>query len=140
MCQSHQESKAADFYRNIAGRNSARGKERDIPQSAERSNYLHTNGNNGNQAVVKIPCRQIPRNRDSCRELTREIIEEYLIYLKTEATETKHYHADLNRLRSLLECTGKMCGYENLAGLFLSRDVPPTPKAKFTVRKSPSQN
>lgn len=70
---------------------------------------------------------------DSCRELTREIIEEYLIYLKTEATETKHYHADLNRLRSLLESTGKMCEYENLAGLFLTRDVPPTPKAKFTV-------
>ena len=70
---------------------------------------------------------------DSCRELTREIIEEYLIYLKTEAIETKHYHADLNRLRSLLESTGKMCKYENLTGLFLTRDVPPTPKAKFTV-------
>ena len=67
----------------------------------------------------------------SCRDLNREIIEEYLTYLKTEATGTKHYHADLNRLRSLLESTGQMCDYPNLIGLFLTRDIPPTPKAAF---------
>ncbi len=70
---------------------------------------------------------------DSCKDLSREVIEEYLTYLKTEATETKHFHADLNRLRSLLESVGKMCEYTNLIGLFLTRDIPQTPKAKFTV-------
>ncbi len=68
---------------------------------------------------------------DSCKELNREVVEEYLTYLKTEATETKHLHADLNRLRSLLESIGKMCEYPNLIGLFLTRDIPQTPKAKF---------
>ncbi len=70
---------------------------------------------------------------DSCADLSREVIEEYLTYLKTEATETKHFHADLNRLRCLLESIGKMCEYPNLIGLFLTRDIPQTAKAKFTV-------
>lgn len=70
---------------------------------------------------------------ESCKELNREVIEEYLTYLKTEATETKHYHADLNRLRCLLESIGQMCEYSNLIGLFLTRDIPQTPKAKYTV-------
>lgn len=69
----------------------------------------------------------------SCKELEREIIEEYLTYLKTEATETKHFHADLNRLRAVLESIGHACGYQNLRDLFLARDIPPTRKAEFKV-------
>lgn len=67
----------------------------------------------------------------SCKNINRKVIEEYLTYLKTEATETKHFHADLNRLRCLLESIGQMCDYPNLIGLFLIRDIPPTPKAAF---------
>lgn len=67
----------------------------------------------------------------SCRELNRELIEEYLTYLKTESAGTKHFHADLNRLRAVLESIGQVCDYPNLIGLFLSRDIPPTPKAAF---------
>lgn len=67
----------------------------------------------------------------SCRNIDRRIVEDYLTYLKTEATETKHFHADLNRLRCLLESIGQMCDYPNLIGLFLTRDIPPTPKAAF---------
>lgn len=67
----------------------------------------------------------------SCKNIDRRVIEEYLTYLKTEATETKHFHADLNRLRCLLESIGQMCDYPNLIGLFLTRDIPPTPKAAF---------
>lgn len=67
----------------------------------------------------------------SCKDIDRKIVEEYLTYLKTEATEAKHFHADLNRLRSLLESIGQMCDYPNLVGLFLTRDIPPTPKAEF---------
>lgn len=67
----------------------------------------------------------------SCSEIDRELLEDYLVYLKTEATETKHFHADLNRLRALLDSIGKVCGYPNLESLFLTRDIPPTPKAEF---------
>ncbi|HIT34693.1 MAG TPA: tyrosine-type recombinase/integrase [Candidatus Faecousia intestinigallinarum] len=67
----------------------------------------------------------------SCKEIDRKLLEEYLIYLKTEATETKHFHADLNRLRALLDSIGKICEYHNLECLFLPRDIPPTPKAEF---------
>lgn len=67
----------------------------------------------------------------SCREIERELLEDYLVYLKTEATETKHFHADLNRLRALLDSIGKVCGYPNLESLFLTRDIPSTPKAEF---------
>ena len=41
------------------------------------------------------------------------------------------FHADLNRLRCLLESIGQMCDYPNLIGLFLTRDIPQTPKAAF---------
>lgn len=67
----------------------------------------------------------------SCREIDRELLEDYLVYLKTEDTGTKHFHADLNRLRALLDSIGKVCEYPNLESLFLTRDIPPTPKAEF---------
>ena len=67
----------------------------------------------------------------SCAEIDRKLIEEYLVYLKTEDIGTKHLHADLNRLRAILESIGRVCGYSNLNGLFLNRDIPPTRKAEF---------
>lgn len=67
----------------------------------------------------------------SCREIDRGLMEEYLIYLKTEDTSTKHFHSELTRLRALLEAVGKICGYPQLETLILTRDIPPTPKAEF---------
>lgn len=67
----------------------------------------------------------------SCREIDRELMEEYLIYLKTEDTSTKHFHNELTRLRSLLEAVGKICKFPQLETLILNRDIPPTPKAEF---------
>lgn len=67
----------------------------------------------------------------SCRDIDRMVMEEYLIYLKTEDTSTKHYHADLNRLRAILESISKVCDYQNLDGLFLSRDIPPERQTEF---------
>ena len=69
----------------------------------------------------------------SCRDISREILEEYLTYLKTEDIETKSFHADLNRLRAILESIGKMCGYDNLELLFLNRDIPPARQPEFKV-------
>lgn len=67
----------------------------------------------------------------SCGEINRELMEEYLIYLKTEDISTKHFHSELTRLRALLEAVGKICGYPQLETLILTRDIPPTPKAEF---------
>lgn len=67
----------------------------------------------------------------SCKDIDRKLVEEYLIYLKTEDTTTKHYHADLNRLRAILESIGKVCDYQNLEGLFLNRDIPPERQSEF---------
>lgn len=67
----------------------------------------------------------------SCRQIDREVIEEYFVYLKTEDTSTKHFHGELTRLRSLLEAVGKICGFPQLENLILTRDIPPTPKAEF---------
>ena len=32
-----------------------------------------------------------------------------------------------------MESIGHTCGYQNLSTLFLTRDIPPTPKAEFKV-------
>ena len=69
----------------------------------------------------------------SCRDISREVLEEYLTYLKTEDIETKSFHADLNRLRAILESIGKVCGYANLELLFLNRDIPPARQPEFKV-------
>lgn len=49
----------------------------------------------------------------SAEELNREMIEEYLIYLRTEAEGVNNYRADLTRLRGLLETVGKLYKYEH---------------------------
>lgn len=67
----------------------------------------------------------------SCGDITREVLEKYLIYLKTENISTKHFHADINRLRAIMESIGKICDFANLDGLFLNRDIPPTYQAAF---------
>ena len=69
----------------------------------------------------------------SCRDISREVLEEYLTYLKTENEKTKGIHADLNRLRAILESIGKVCGYSNLRLLFLNRDIPPARQPEFKV-------
>lgn len=53
------------------------------------------------------------------------------IIIRDQFFQAKHFHADLNRLRCLLESIGQMCDYPNLIGLFLTRDIPQTPKAAF---------
>lgn len=69
----------------------------------------------------------------SAADISREIFEEYLIYLKTEQTEMKTIRTDLGKLRSILETIGNVYGYRNLNGMILNRDIPPLPKAEFRV-------
>lgn len=67
----------------------------------------------------------------SCKEVNRELIENYLIYQRTERSPSSHLRSELTRLRALLEGIRKVLEYQNLEGLFLTRDLPPTPKAAF---------
>lgn len=70
-------------------------------------------------------------NVHSCKNMNRDVIENYLLYQRTERMPNSHLRAELTRLRALLESIGKAMGYRNLDGLFLTRDLPPTPKAAF---------
>ena len=67
----------------------------------------------------------------SFRQLDRELLEEYLTYLKTEEGAPKKLHSELTRLRALMESIGRILEYGNLNGLFLSRDIPSMPRAEF---------
>ena len=60
----------------------------------------------------------------SAEELNRELLEEYLTYLATEAEGVNNYRADLTNLRGLLETIGKLYGYSHLESLFLTSDLP----------------
>lgn len=59
----------------------------------------------------------------SAEELNRELLEEYLTYLATEAEGVNNYRADLTKLRGVLETIGKLYGYPHLESLFLTTDL-----------------
>ena len=67
----------------------------------------------------------------SLQELDREHIEQYLIYLKTEANERKNYRSDLYSLRRLIEDVGNLYERPHLKELFLNNDFPSTPRYLF---------
>lgn len=69
----------------------------------------------------------------SCTDITREVFEEYLIYLKTENLRAKQFHAELSRLRSILETIGNLYQYPQLKKLILNRDIPSGQKTEFKV-------
>ena len=48
---------------------------------------------------------------NSAEELNRELLEEYLTYLATEAEGMNNYRMDLTRLRGTLETIGKLYGH-----------------------------
>lgn len=60
----------------------------------------------------------------SAEEMNRELLEEYLTYLATEAEGVNNYRMDLTRLRGILETIGKLYGYPHLESLFLTSDLP----------------
>lgn len=68
---------------------------------------------------------------ESLRELSREDIEEYLIYLQTEARERKNYRSDLYALRRVIEDVGNIYERGHLLELFLNNDFPSIPKYQF---------
>lgn len=66
----------------------------------------------------------------SCQQIDRELLEDYLIWFRTEI-QKKDYRAELTRLRSILDSIGKICECRHLQLLFLNTDIPSTPQAEF---------
>lgn len=67
----------------------------------------------------------------SCMDISRKILEEYLIYLQTEDTGVNNFRSDLMRLRALLETIGKIYGASHLEALFLNTDIPHSTRAEL---------
>lgn len=63
--------------------------------------------------------------------LERKDIEEYLIYLQTEAKERKNYRTDLYHLSRVIEDVGNLYDQPVMNELFLSTDFPSTPRYQF---------
>lgn len=70
---------------------------------------------------------------DSCSKLDRKIMEEYLIYMKTEDTGTKRYRAELTRLRALLNMVADVYQYPQVKDLILNRDIPPDIRGEIKI-------
>lgn len=67
----------------------------------------------------------------SLQELERSHIEQYLIYLQTEAQERKNFRSDLYALRRVIEDVGNLYERQSMSELFLSNDFPSTPRHLF---------
>ena len=67
----------------------------------------------------------------SLLDLTRDIMESYLIYLQTEAKERKNYRSDLYGLRRVIEDVGNHYHRQDIKNLFISTDFPSTPRYLF---------
>ena len=67
----------------------------------------------------------------SLLDLTRDIMESYLIYLQTEAKERKNYRSDLYGLRRVIEDVGNHYDRQDIKNLFISTDFPSTPRYLF---------
>lgn len=67
----------------------------------------------------------------SFRELRRDHIESYLIYLNTEADDRKCFRSDLLHLKSVLNLIGRINDWTELCNLFLESDIPRPPETLY---------
>lgn len=84
--------------------------------------------------ATKRFCRYLAlRHTDiqSLLDLTRDIIEKYLIYLQTEAKDRKNYRTDLYSLRRVIEDVGNHYDRQDIKCLFINNDFPSTPRYLF---------
>lgn len=67
----------------------------------------------------------------SCAEIDRALLEEYLIHKATNGGSGRGNSDDILKLRSVLESIGKIYDYPHLEKLFLSTDIPPEIQPEF---------
>ena len=69
----------------------------------------------------------------SLKEVTRQVIERYLVYLNTEDTERQYYDSDLSHLRSVFVTAGKIMENHDLETLFFEDDYGKRPIRVYKV-------
>lgn len=67
----------------------------------------------------------------SCSEIDRELLEEYLTYKATNGSSGRSNSDDIIKLRSVIETVGRIFKYENLEKLFINTDIPPEVQPEF---------
>ena len=67
----------------------------------------------------------------SCAEINRELLEEYLVYKATDGYPGSSSSNNILALRSVLESIGKIFEYDNLEMLFINTDIPPEVQPEF---------
>lgn len=60
----------------------------------------------------------------SLADVNRDMVESYLIYLNTEATERQSYRSDIFHLKAVMDLVGRMNDVPGLSNLFLLSDIP----------------
>ena len=111
----------------------------DIREEVKRAVFLHLKYSalgtiHSEMTAIKRFSRYLEEKKpkiESLQELDREDIEEYLIYLQTEAKERKNYRSDLYGLRRVIDEVGNIYERGHLLELFLNNDFPSTPKYQF---------
>ena len=68
---------------------------------------------------------------ESLADVDRDIVESYLIYLNTEATERQSYRADIFHLKAVMDLVGRMIERPEISNLFLLSDIPKQPEKLY---------
>ena len=68
---------------------------------------------------------------ESLADVNRDIVESYLIYLNTEATERQSYRADIFHLKAVMDLVGRMIERPEISNLFLLSDIPKQPEKLY---------
>lgn len=69
----------------------------------------------------------------SCAEVERALIEEYLIHKATNGSSGRGNSDEIIKLRSVLEGVGKIYEYPHLEKLFINTDIPPEIQPEFKI-------
>lgn len=110
-----------------------------IREEVKRAIYLHLKYEKlGTVKRELTPLRQFSRylqsekpQLQSCAEIDRALIEEYLIHKATDGSPGHSNSDDILKLRSVLESIGKIDGYPHLEKLFINTDIPQEVQPEF---------
>ncbi len=71
------------------------------------------------------------RRLDSCRDIDRTLLEDYLIHKATDGSSGRSSGDNIMKLRSVLESVGKLYGWPHLEKLFINTDIPQEVQPEF---------
>lgn len=67
----------------------------------------------------------------SCKQITRPIMEDFLVFMNTELNSKKNYSTELIQLKNMLKIIGKCLELPDLSGIFLKSDMQKKPRILF---------